>query len=98
MGEGNERGKLASATRAALTLAEQHQLQSIALPAISTGVFGYPLEGCAQVMLRVIIDYTFEDLASLKRIVMCLYNGQAYRIFADELKKQLDELSPTSSN
>lgn len=98
MGEGNERGKLASATRAALTLAEQQLLGSIALPAISTGVFGYPLEGCAQIMLRVIIDYTFEDLAALKRIIMCLYDAQAYRIFADELKRQLDELSLTNKD
>lgn len=97
MGEGNERGKLANATRAALTLAERNSLESIALPAISTGVFGYPLEGCAQVMLRVIIDYTFEDLARLRRIVMCLYDSRAYGIFERELRKQLAELNHSSS-
>lgn len=92
MGEGNERGKLASATRTALTLAEGNGLASIALPAISTGVFGYPLEGCAQVMLRVIVDFTFEELIHLKRIIVCLYDARAYEIFAQELQTQLAEL------
>src|SRR5689334_20064681 len=40
MGEGNEPAKLASATRSSLALADQQALTSIALPAISTGVFG----------------------------------------------------------
>ncbi len=92
LGEGNERGKLANATRAALILAEQNGLESIALPAISTGVFGYPLEGCAQVMLRVIVDYTFEDLTHLKRIIVCLYDARAFGIFAQELQTQLAQL------
>ncbi len=93
MGEGNERSKLANATRASLALAERNGLVSIAFPAISTGVFGYPLESCAEVMLRVILDYTFEELVALRRIVVCLYDGRAYTIFERELKKQLDGLS-----
>ncbi len=92
LGEGNEPGKLASATRASLTLAEQHNLQSIALPAISTGVFGFPLEACAQIMLRVAIDITFEEFVSLKEIRFCLYDQRALRIFITEFEKQLAEL------
>jgi O-acetyl-ADP-ribose deacetylase (regulator of RNase III) len=92
LGEGNEPGKLASATRASLTLAEQYGLQSIALPAISTGVFGFPLEACAQVMLRVAIDITFEEFVSLKEIRFCLYDQRALRIFTAEFEKQLVEL------
>lgn len=93
MGEGSESGKLGNAVRASLKLMEQHGLSSIALPAISTGVFGYPLEGCADVMLRVIIDYTFEDLASLNHVIVCLYDQRAFDVFAAEFKKQLDELA-----
>jgi O-acetyl-ADP-ribose deacetylase (regulator of RNase III) len=89
MGEGSESGKLANAVRASLSLAETQRLRSIALPAISTGVFGYPLEGCADVMLRVIIDYTFEDLQSLDHIIVCLYDDRALNIFAAEFGKKL---------
>ena len=92
--ESNARGKLANATRASLALAERNRLESIALPAISTGVFGYPLEGCAQVMIRVVIDYSFEDLLHLKRVVLCLYDEHAFGIFEAELTRQLDELQP----
>jgi O-acetyl-ADP-ribose deacetylase (regulator of RNase III) len=98
MGEGSEAGKLASAVRASLNLAEKNGLHSIAFPAISTGVFGYPLEGCADVMLRVILDYTFEDLHHLERIVVCLYDERAFAIFAAELQRKLQELSDESSD
>ena len=48
---------LASAVRAALRMADDHGLKSIALPAISTGIFGYPVEEAARVMLQAAIEY-----------------------------------------
>jgi O-acetyl-ADP-ribose deacetylase (regulator of RNase III) len=94
LGEGNEKQKLASATRAALTLAEQNGLESIGFPAISTGVFGYPIEACAKVMLEEIIIAAYDkDLTHLKRIVMCLFDERAYQIFAQELQARLTELT-----
>ena len=48
---------LTSAVRAALHKADEHGLKSIALPAISTGIFGYPMEEAARVMLRAAIAY-----------------------------------------
>lgn len=93
MGEGSEAGKLASAVRASLRLAEQHRLSSVALPAISTGVFGYPLEGCAEVMLRVIIDYTFEDLDFLRHVIVCLYDDHAFSVFRTTFERKLHDLN-----
>ncbi len=93
MGEGSEAGKLASAVRASLRLAEQYHLSSIAFPAISTGVFGYPLEGCADVMLRVILDYTFEDLEYLRQVVICLYDERAFGVFKAAFERKLRELN-----
>ncbi|MEP7286194.1 MAG: macro domain-containing protein [Chloroflexota bacterium] len=98
MGEGNEPGKLAGATRTSLALAERNKLASIALPALSTGVFGYPLEGCATVMLRVIVDFTFEGLTSLKQIIVCLFDDKAYQIFAEVLQKQIDDLDESAKS
>jgi len=92
MGEGSEAGKLANAVRASLRLAEEHGLRSIGFPAISTGTFGYPLESCADVMLRVIIDYTFEDLEALRWVIICLYDERAFRIFESEFHKKLHEI------
>lgn len=91
-GEGSERGKLANATLECLRLAESNGLRSLALPAISTGAFGYPLENCARTMLTQIVDFTFEELRSLKTIVVCLIDDIAYDVFKAELERQIEEL------
>ena len=91
LGEGHEREKLAGATRSSLEVAAARGLTSMALPAISTGVFGYPLDDCAAVMLGTIIDFTSGQPAPLKRIVLCLYDERAYRIFAETLRRLLDQ-------
>src|SRR5712691_10469760 len=57
MGEGDEDKKLASAVRAALALADRRGMRSIALPAISTGVFGFPMERAARITLTEIQRY-----------------------------------------
>jgi O-acetyl-ADP-ribose deacetylase len=87
MGEGNEREKLAGATRSSLQLAADKGLTSIALPAISTGVFGYPLDDCAQVMLRTAVDFASGEPGSVKKIVFCLFGSQAFTIFGNTLEK-----------
>jgi O-acetyl-ADP-ribose deacetylase (regulator of RNase III) len=79
---------LADATRNSLALADQHNLKSIAFPAISTGIFGYPLDRCATVMLSTAIDYLKTADTGLDRVVFCLYGDAAFETFAQELKRQ----------
>jgi O-acetyl-ADP-ribose deacetylase (regulator of RNase III) len=81
---------LASAVRAALRLADDHGLKSIALPAISTGIFGYPMAAAAGVMLRAAIAYLRGE-TGLDRVVFCLYNRRALDIFARELAAQTEQ-------
>ena len=78
---------LASAVRAALMMADEHGLRSITLPAISTGIFGYPMGEAAQVMLRAAIAY-LEGETGLERVIFCLYGRSALDIFARELAAQ----------
>jgi O-acetyl-ADP-ribose deacetylase (regulator of RNase III) len=91
-GEGSERGKLASATLECLRLAEENRLKSIALPAISVGVLGYPAENCAKTMLPHVIDFPFEDPRYLRTIVVCLDDPLVYSIFKAEFAAQIQEL------
>jgi O-acetyl-ADP-ribose deacetylase (regulator of RNase III) len=81
--------KLASAIRNSLLKAEELGLESIALPAISTGVFGYPYERCARIMARVLKEFA-PSAKSLKRVIVCLYGREAYetfrRVFEEELR------------
>jgi O-acetyl-ADP-ribose deacetylase (regulator of RNase III) len=78
--------KLASAVRSSLALADEHNLKSIALPAISTGIFGYPLSAAAQVMLSEAVEY-LQGETGLERVVFCLYDQMAFDGFVAKLKK-----------
>jgi O-acetyl-ADP-ribose deacetylase (regulator of RNase III) len=96
---------LASAVRAALQLADEHGLKSIALPAISTGIFGYPVEEAAQVMLSAAIAYLSppssppvggkEEGTWLERVVFCLYGQPTFDVFARELAAQAERTRDT---
>ena len=77
---------LASAVRNSLRLADEHHLASIAFPAISTGVYGYPLREAAQVMLSTLITYLNGD-TRLGRVIMCLFDRRALDIFDETLAR-----------
>jgi O-acetyl-ADP-ribose deacetylase (regulator of RNase III) len=68
--------KIRSATRNALKLAEDLGLKTIAFPALGTGVGGFSLEECAQVMLEEVSQYP----GSLK-VIFVLYSEESYQIF-----------------
>lgn len=89
MGEGDEDRKLREATLSALRLADERGLRSIALPAISTGIFGYPMERAARIMLESTIEF-LRDGSGLKRVVFCLFDDEGYATFKKELGRQLD--------
>ena len=86
MGEGDEDRKLASAVRAALALADRRGLKSIAIPAISTGVFGFPMDRAARVMLTEIHRY-LQGGTKLERVVVALHGDDAFETFRRELRR-----------
>lgn len=88
MGEGNEDEKLQNATLNALKVAEEKQLKSMAFPALSTGIFGFPVERCAQIMLQAAISH-LEGTTSLQRLVFCLFGSSSFTAFAQELERVL---------
>lgn len=90
MGEGDEDEKLKNATLNSLKLADDNKLKSIAFPAISTGIFGFPIERAAEIMLRTAIDY-LKGASSLERVVFCLFGSSDYQIFADQLARETSE-------
>jgi O-acetyl-ADP-ribose deacetylase (regulator of RNase III) len=90
MGEGDEDRKLKDATLNSLKIADRHHLQSISFPAISTGIFGYPLDRCARILLSTAIEY-LKGETGLRRVVFCLYGEESFSRFADELTRQTEE-------
>lgn len=87
-GEGDEEEKLASATLSCLNIAKDKKIKDIAFPAISTGIFRFPIKECSEVMLKVAMEFLTEN-ALPKEIIICLYDLDAYNIFS----KTLDTLS-----
>jgi O-acetyl-ADP-ribose deacetylase (regulator of RNase III) len=76
---------LAACYRNALVLAEEVGLHSIAFPAISTGVFGYPMEAAAQVAVRAIIDAA-PQLSAVCRVRLVLRGARDEEYFAGILE------------
>lgn len=89
MGEGDEDHKLKNTTLNSLKVADENQLQSIGFPAISTGIFGYPIDKCAKIMLSTVIEFLHKE-SSLEKVIFCLYGQEAFDLF----KKTLEELNP----
>ena len=88
MGEGNEDEKLKNATLNSLKVADENHLKSIAFPAISTGIFGFPIQRCAEIMLKTTIDY-LKGQTSLQRVVFCLFGQESYKVFENQLIQQI---------
>ena len=83
--EEHEDAKLKDATLNSLLLADQNRLKSIAFPAISTGIFGFPKDRCATIMLSTTIAY-LEGPTGLERVVFCLYDNKTLEIFEHALQ------------
>ena len=70
---------LANCYRNSLALAEENGIDSIAFPAISTGVFGYPVEEAAEVSLRTVVEEA-ERLERVRLIRFVLYGEEDYEV------------------
>ncbi|MCL0087729.1 macro domain-containing protein, partial [Dehalococcoidia bacterium] len=90
MGEGDEDEKLRNATLNSLKLADENNLTSIAFPAISTGIFGFPMDRAARIMLNTAINY-LKGETNLKKVIFCLFGKDSLNVFEKELKAQLEE-------
>ncbi len=87
MGEGDEDRKLRNATLNSLKLADENRLKSIAFPAVSAGIFGFPIERCAAIMLGTTIEY-LKGQTGLQRVVFCLFGRDSYEVFAERLGQE----------
>lgn len=87
-GTKDEAKLLQSAYRNSLKLAQEKGLQSISFPAISCGIYGYPLDAAAHLALKTCIEFACEN-TGIKLIRHILFNRKIYDIFSAELKKMV---------
>ncbi len=86
-GEGEEEPKLRSAVKSALKQAEKLAIGSIAMPAISAGIFGFPKDRCARIMTEEIAAFT-EGPAGVKRVDIYLMDPETIGFFSKEVEER----------
>ncbi|UCS95695.1 macro domain-containing protein [Echinicola marina] len=77
---------LANCYRNALKLADKYELDSIAFPAISTGIFGYPVKEAASVAYQAILE-TLDDLKTVKKVCFVLFGEDDFKVHEEVLSR-----------
>src|SRR5205823_13559087 len=85
-GRHGEAELLSSCYRRCFEIATDHDLSSIAFPAISTGVYRYPPEEAAQIAVATARNVV-ERSTSLREIIFCCFSAPAYTIYAKLLQR-----------
>jgi O-acetyl-ADP-ribose deacetylase (regulator of RNase III) len=79
---------LASCYRKCLELAEERGVRTIGFPAISTGVYGYPLEEAADIAIREVVLHLDRPESVVEEAIFVLYGKPAYEVYAAALRRR----------
>jgi O-acetyl-ADP-ribose deacetylase (regulator of RNase III) len=90
-GNSGEKEKLESAVLASLYIADKLKLKSIALPAISSGIFGYPVQESSKVIIDSIVHFlesneNDKQESSLEKVEVCLFDDATFKEFEKVFK------------
>jgi O-acetyl-ADP-ribose deacetylase (regulator of RNase III) len=81
-GRSGEPELLASCYRRSLEIAAQHRLKSIAFPAISTGIYGYPIEAATRIAIET-TRATLRGKTEVAEVIFCCFSGGDLRIYQE---------------
>ncbi len=84
-GEGDEENKLSSAVYSALEIAEKHNIKSIAIPAISSGIFGFPKEKAVKIIFNTAYEFLLKS-KSIEEIHFTNIDLKTSNLFLRELE------------
>ena len=77
---------LARCYQRCLAIASQHQVKTIAFPAISAGAYGFPMDLAAETAVRETTSYLEED-SSIEQVIFVCFNDSAHKSYAVQLKE-----------
>jgi O-acetyl-ADP-ribose deacetylase (regulator of RNase III) len=83
-GTQNEEALLASCYRTSLKIARQIGARTVAFPAISTGVYGFPLDRATGIAVATVRDFLAEDDA-IDKVIFCTFGAEAEAVYRKEL-------------
>ena len=85
MGEGDEDNKLKNAVNSIMQLATAKQFASISIPAISSGIFGFPKDRCAKILVSESQKFLQTQHTSSNLVEFCIFDDETYQHFENEL-------------
>jgi O-acetyl-ADP-ribose deacetylase len=85
-GDKGEDDQLASCYRTALALAAEHRLTSIAYPAISTGIYRFPVDRAARIAVGTVASEIAAAPRGLTRVVFCCFSEESANHHRDMLE------------
>jgi O-acetyl-ADP-ribose deacetylase (regulator of RNase III) len=83
-GYSGEQEKLASCYRKSLELARENQIQTLAFPNISTGVYGFPKKEAAQIAINEVLSFITNE-NYFKKIVFCVFDEENFKLYKELL-------------
>lgn len=86
-GKPSDADRLASCYWNSLTLARQYDIHSIAFPAISTGVYGYPPEEAVPIAMETVTSWLNENSDYSLTVLMSCFNQRIFDLYQDFIKK-----------
>jgi O-acetyl-ADP-ribose deacetylase (regulator of RNase III) len=87
-GQHGEPESLASCYRTCFALAEERGVTSISLPAISTGIYGYPMREAAEIAIAEVMRHLESDEGSVRQVVFVLFDRRACDVFREALQSR----------
>ena len=73
--------QLADCYRNSLDLAKEHDVHSIAFPAISTGVYGYPLEDATEIAVKTVAQWLEDHADYAMQVIFCCFDARTERVY-----------------
>jgi O-acetyl-ADP-ribose deacetylase len=84
-GSGDEDAKLAAAVRGSLAVADELECGSVSLPALSTGIFGFPVHRAARIIIAAVRQYFAEARSGIRTVRIVLYDPGTSSEFVEAL-------------
>ena len=85
-GTAEDAAQLADCYRNSLNLAKEHDVHSIAFPAISTGVYGYPLEDATEIAVKTVAQWLEAHADYAMQVIFCCFDARTERVYQTKME------------
>ena len=85
-GTAEDAAQLADCYRNSLNLAKEHDVHSIAFPAISTGVYGYPLDAATQIAVDTVTDWLQSHVDYDMSVIFCCFDARTAQVYQTKME------------